>query len=126
MFKAVTAYEHSALKACFIVNGGALIAIVAFLGNILSKDKPVPTLTLGWLYASVALWCIGLLLAVAAHAAGYWSQVCFFRSTGNVDPGEAETQERKGYDAAKLTYGLFVVSVVAFGAGAVSVLVSLP
>ena len=64
----------SAMRTVVLVNGGAVIALLTFIGN---------TRTSGGLTLSLGLGCFlfGLALGLVAHAAAFMSQERFYRQT---------------------------------------------
>lgn len=101
MFKAVIESGREALNALVLVNGGAVIALLGFMGATLSKGLPqalglsltVPLLQFG----------LGVLMGAVGFAARYFSQACY------------SAQKEKWGDAFKIVailvalagYGLF-------------------
>jgi hypothetical protein len=75
--RATIAFEHAALKPLAFLNGGALIAAMAFLGAIWDKAKQ-PNITL--LYWCLGLWSIGLILSTVVAFLGYGSQFAFMKA----------------------------------------------
>jgi len=71
-------FEHAALKPLFLLNGGALIAFIAFLGSdagrIMNRDLVI---------SALVCWAIGLLFAAVAVLYGYGSQFAFYKAHGH-------------------------------------------
>ena len=74
--QATSAFEHAALKPLFLINGGALVVLIAFLGSDAS-EKLDTSLAL-W---AIVSWALGLILASASTALAYLSQLAFFNSS---------------------------------------------
>jgi Flp pilus assembly protein TadB len=76
MIRATAAFEHSALRAVTLLNGGALVVYMALYGAL--TDLPV-----GWALAAGVAWIFGLILAVIATALGFQSQFRFRKCRGH-------------------------------------------
>lgn len=72
-FKQVIALGQSTLKAIMLINGGAAVALLAFLGNILSKSHPI--VGLHPFASSMLTFVLGVLLSAVAYALTYLSQL---------------------------------------------------
>ncbi len=72
--EAMSAFEHGALRPLYFLNGGALLAVMTFLGTVAAADHPSVTLNFGWTLAALATWAFGLFAAALAAAFGYLSQ----------------------------------------------------
>lgn len=131
-FKATYEYVMLGLRSALIANGGALIAMLAFLGN--ARMMPIDT---GILWLAFGLFTAGLVFSLFAVLAAYSSQADFARQdTSNAefiyfhtvgDPTIAKEQSdaakearAKGRTAEIIGIALFVASVVAFIGGAIA------
>ena len=95
LHKATAAFENAALKPLFLLNGGALVVMVAFLGTEASDRLNVQLAISG-----IASWAIGLSFAAAAAALGYFSQLAFYKAHGqHLKATQARYDDRK--DEAK-------------------------
>ena len=74
-FKQVIALGQSTLKTIMLINGGAAVATLAFLGNILSKPRPIAGLHP--FASSMLTFVFGVFLSAAAYALTYFSQLCY-------------------------------------------------
>ncbi len=72
MLRATISTGQSALKSAMLVNGGAAVAVLAFLGNAWAKDIPKHVLTEAAYGLSLFVW--GVLAAASAAGATYLSQ----------------------------------------------------
>ena len=75
LFRAESAYEHAALKPLFLLNGGAVVAVMTFAGHNLQVQKfdfALPVLA----------WSLGLVCAAVIAGLGYYSQHCFYVASG--------------------------------------------
>lgn len=75
MFKAVIHFAGAALKTLFWLNGGAAVAMLAFLGNIWSKS-PHSVIASG-ITKSLWFFCVGIVVSVICYGFAYLCQVCF-------------------------------------------------
>jgi hypothetical protein len=78
LVRATNEFEHAALKPPMILNGGALVVIIAFLGAIWQQGSSFADKHL--LIGALACWGIGLFLAGTAAAFGYQSQFSFLKA----------------------------------------------
>ncbi len=103
-FRSVMEMAIMAVKNAILINGGAAIALLTFLGN--TKR----TLCMSWLLLSLQLFCFGVALAAFATAFGYFAQNRHLTSIKNNEcqlPGE-----RLGFIAAclvLLSYSAFII-----------------
>lgn len=68
-YKSTIENGRNALRSLFIMNGGAAVAMAAFIGN--SADSPNRALNLETLSASIAIFAFGVLFASLAHGTNY-------------------------------------------------------
>lgn len=74
-FRQVIALGQSTLKNIMLINGGAAVALLAFLGNLInSKSAAVPLLPFA---NSMLAFVVGVFLAGAAYGLTYFSQLCY-------------------------------------------------
>ena len=72
MLRSVIDYGRDALKAAMLINGGAAIALLAFIGTIWSSESDPETVqSLAW---SLAMFCFGVLAGATACAGAYFAQ----------------------------------------------------
>lgn len=77
-YTAINDYAQIALKTVILINGGASISLLAFIGNIWTKGinkSAVESLT-----NSIAFFAFGVLIAAVATAFGYFTQFCYSTS----------------------------------------------
>lgn len=82
-FKSLVPMSIEVLKICVFLNGGAAVAILAFLGNILSKPNPATGLNLG---PSLRLFAGGAVLGSLAFAFAYLCQLALFNEDMGYGP----------------------------------------
>lgn len=73
-FKQVIALGQSTLKSMMLINGGAAVALLAFLGNLLSKEN-TPAKNIIPFAGSMRMFVLGVFLAAVAYATTYFSQL---------------------------------------------------
>ena len=134
--EATQAFEHAALKALFILNGGAAIATLAFVGT-----EAAGKLNIGLALIALAAWSFGLLFAGTASWLMYFSQLDFYRASSQrllatEKRDELKQQLAQDYDAADEKYSddaeghrkcanwLAGASLVAFAVGVFSVVIA--
>ncbi len=108
-FKSLIQIAVAGLRLLVVLNGGAAIALLAYLGNVAGKRAAVPEV----LFA-IGCYLAGLFLTGFAFFCSYLTQLALFNeSMGNVRPGA----HKKWLRGAMV---LVVLSLSAFAAGSVS------
>ena len=75
MFKSIIASGQNSLRACMLIHAGACIALLAFVGNLVSSAE---TRGLVGLFSGVMLWfVVGVLLVAVAYGATYLTQLFY-------------------------------------------------
>lgn len=117
-YKSMVAISIEAIKFSALANGGAAVALLAYLGNVHGKTgvQPVANLAnaMGWFAGG--LLCSGLLIAAA-----YLTQLRIFNESFN-DPVPRMMAPHRFFLWAAV--GCFLLSLVSFGAGARSAVVA--
>ena len=111
--EAAVGYAQAALKSLVLVNGGAILSLLTFIGNANSNvDKPL----ISYAFACFGL---GLFSALIAHGAAYWAQ------EGYLNAAVARAENRESSDGnSKGDKGVFwgliaaILSGLGFLAGA--------
>ena len=141
IFRATVAFEHAALKPPLLLNGGALVGVLTFLGNAwtpLSQAGTVEFAVIKWLMlVAMVLWANGLFFAAWATVSGYKSQSAFleeFRrnrdvADGRRDPPDhmhlaAELGQEGVEERVEWKWGINI-SLICFGVGALLAVLSL-
>lgn len=70
---AVAETSHNTLRALIIINGGAAITVLAFIGQIVSSDKLKVSATLADVTTPIIWFAIGVALAVVGSGAAYFT-----------------------------------------------------
>lgn len=78
LVRATNAFEHAAVKPPFLLNGGALVVVLALLGAIWKDTGNFAEKNL--LVYALACWGVGLFFAAIAVALGYQSQFAFLKA----------------------------------------------
>ncbi len=78
LVRATNAFEHAAIKPPFILNGGALVVVLALLGAIWKDTGNFAEKNL--VVYALACWGFGLFFAACAAALGYQSQFAFLKA----------------------------------------------
>jgi hypothetical protein len=85
MFRSVIETAKATLNTSILVNGGASVALLALLGNLVGRPQPIsPALQQG-LIVSLAFFAAGVLSGAIATSSTYLSQFCYhneYRRTG--------------------------------------------
>src|SRR3546814_644754 len=102
MFRSVISSGQSALKSSILINGGATVALLAFVGTVWNDPQSAPTL--GPLVSVLVLFAVGVLLSAMAHGTTYLSQY-FYSMVG----------ERTGAAFHILTVALVLGAYSTFG-----------
>lgn len=78
VFRSVITVGANAAKSFMIINGGAAIALLAFLGNIWNKET-TPTASAS-VANSLLIFCLGILCSGVCSGFTYLSQFCYANS----------------------------------------------
>ena len=107
-FKQVIALGQSTLKSLMLINGGAAVALLAFLGNLVTRSDPSANIVA--FADSMRMFVIGVFLAAVAYATTYFSQLFY--------AGAKKWQRRTGLVFHVLTTLVGTASLIAFLWGA--------
>ena len=78
MFNSVIEAGLSAIKSATLINGGAAVSLLAFLGNLLTKDPPYgTTYPIHALSQAMLIFFLGVGFSGVATAARYFSQATY-------------------------------------------------
>lgn len=77
-FRSVITVGTNAAKAFMIINGGAAISLLAFLGNIWNKDSS--SAAISTITVSLLIFCMGVLCSGACSGFTYLAQICYASS----------------------------------------------
>ena len=105
-FKSVITISLESMKLLALFNGGAAVALLAYLGNIASKNVPTPDMRIPMLCYVAGLSACGL-----AFMLSYFTQLLLYNeSIGNREQGPHER-------ARWFAIGFAVLSLAAFATG---------
>ena len=76
-FRAVIDFASLGIRSLILVNGGAIIGILTFLGNLWTKDDAAAKATAAAVAPALSFFIIGLTLALATSLLAYVAQVGF-------------------------------------------------
>ncbi len=125
------------MKALLLANGGAMIALFTFLGNLLAKASIKPAFDASALWTAFACFVGGLIAALLTHAFAFLSQERFYhqsmhevwRNQAMLLTGEANEMnqaELRAHTFGQVAYGaafvLAVASIACFTAGSAAAL----
>jgi hypothetical protein len=105
MFKATLETGQTALKSLTLINGGAALALLTFIGTIVTKEPDSELITVATLYGPMMTFVAGLGLAGLASAARYISQDLY------------NVSQCWGHIFKALAVASGVMSLIAFGYG---------
>jgi len=129
LIRATIAFEHAALKPAFVLNGGAIAVVFAFLGTIWKQSQQIPEARL--FVQALGFWGVGLFVSALAWMLGYRSQFAFRKALerkldaehatdkGNRNEArsklvEAENEANRGVRLRAWCEGLVIVSLITF------------
>jgi hypothetical protein len=95
---------HNALKAAMLINGGAAVAFLAFLGNLLAKSQSVK---MAEFPKALLCFVFGVLLSAMASASTYFTQHSY-----------RHRSMAAGNRVRGVTICLVILSYILFAAGA--------
>jgi hypothetical protein len=116
----------AALSGLMLANGGAIVALLTFIGNRAPTAKLDPAL----LASAFGLFALGVALTVTAHILGYCIQTDYYqyanhaaanakrRMHGLPDAFDPDKYDRRGTRLEKLAIGACVASMLCFVGGA--------
>lgn len=108
LLAAVVSFATTAIRGLFLLNGGAVIALLAFYGNALSATAPAPHLRADILASALGLFIGGLIGAFCCAAAAY---------LGQMTAAEQGVRDRRLARAVRVLALLCAAASLAFFAG---------
>ena len=108
-YRSLVQIATEGLKILLLLNGGAAVAILAYLGNVSGNVTTVPDMRV-----PMGCYIAGLVLCSLAFATTYLTQ--FFRFNELVKESYANTP-RRHMTWLVLTFSLAILSIVSFAAG---------
>lgn len=118
-YRATLASSQAALRSAILLNGGASVALLAFIGNV--WGDPELQLRSAGLAKSLFLFTSGVLFAAVASGLAYMTQCCYQREqaqdhesrTSSCDTDQID-EEISGDTLRGATVGLVIISYVLF------------
>lgn len=109
-YKSLMGYGHTMLRFVFVANGGAIVAILTFLGDLMARGSEVPSMRL-----PVAIFVVGLVLGGVGDFLAYMTQLSLFgEHLSDVDA----TGWKSHQPWLRSTIFVILLGVAAFAAGA--------
>ncbi len=124
-------YGQSALKSAFLVNGGAIVALLTFVGNV---ESTVDIEGLFWAFVS---FIAGLIASLLGYLGAYFSQNYFYlamldearlskaKALNLHLKAEAAKETRSGNCWLGVAIAGAILSVISFGCGSIMALQSI-
>ena len=113
-YKSLMLYGNNALKFVLLINGGAVIALLTFLGNLLKNDTV--SVHMGW---PMGCFLMGIIVGGLANMTAYLTQLTLFNeSVGN-------TNNTTHTNWLYATIALVILGIILFGAGSILTLLEL-
>jgi hypothetical protein len=114
-YKGLITLSVELLKISALINGGAVIAILTFCGNLASKGQ---SSLLGNFKPAILWYCAGLVATVIAFNVAYWTQLRLY----NEEKNRHESKPFKEVHPLLIGVGicLSLFAVVAFGMGSLT------
>ncbi len=109
----VAAFEHAALKPLYLLNGGGAVALLAFIGQIWSRES-ADQLTISGIAVAISFYIFGLIFAAVATLAGYAQQQFFFKASGGTGK---RAYTLAGHTARLIAWLMGLASLASFAAG---------
>ena len=113
-YKSLMLYGSGAVKYVLLVNGGSVIALLTFLGNLLKTPGHVPDMR--W---PLACFLIGIVFGGIAHLTAYLTQLALYNE------GNGNAPDRDHTFWLWRSVFLVVAGLAMFGAGSVLALIEL-
>lgn len=70
---------EKSLSALMVANGGALIGMFTFIGNVAAKSPDSMMFNVGLIWGGFSAFCVGVALALIAHLGAFLSQDRFYQ-----------------------------------------------
>ncbi|WP_426255811.1 hypothetical protein [Sphingomonas sp. DC2300-3] len=115
------------MKALLLANGGAMIALFTFVGNLIAKSAGKPAFDAHALWTAFACFVAGLIAALLTHAFAFLSQERFYHASTyevwrnqtimlTAEALEPTPAEVRAYTVGQWAYcAAFVLAVVSIG-----------
>ena len=107
-YRSMISISMEAIKFLALINGGASVALLAFLGNIYASGRPVPDMR-----CAMVLYAFGLFACGLSFATAYFTQLSLLNEIGK------ETRQTHAVGLYS-TVALFLLSLILFAVGSVT------
>ena len=115
MFKSVVEAGINALKSSMIINGGAAIALLAFIGNILKEPKASSVISVSCIGYALLIFVLGTGFGGTATGSRYLSQFFYSKALEKMLTGKEKSFSLYiGHIINFLTVTLGILSFAAF------------
>ena len=103
---------QGAIKAALLINGASAVAILAFVGQVLSNE--LPTGVFASAKYAIAIFALGVALAAFSTLFAYLAQIFYYRATenGSDKTREANKAEIIRHFAIVLVISSFIIFIV--------------
>ena len=103
---------QGAIKAALLINGASAVAILAFVGQVWSKE--LPTGVLASAKCAIAIFALGVAVAAFSTLFAYLAQLFYYRATGKEFDERVETcrAEKIRHFALLLVFLSFIIFIV--------------
>lgn len=107
--RATNAFEHAVMKPAYLLNGGALIVVMTYLGAGKAMSEFEGAINFSTAVEALGAWVLGLVAAFLATFLGHESQLAFYKAHGHRmtatrlrDDGKTESVDEHDRDAERL------------------------
>jgi hypothetical protein len=107
-YRSAVSFLTEALKMLVLINGGAAVAVLTYLGNLATRTAPTP---LPHIRPALICYCAGVAVAAMGFIFAYLTQMRLQQEAGRQAPGGSHT----GF--ATTTFMLAMAAVLAFVLG---------
>ena len=108
-YKSLIQIGVSALKFVLLANGGAAVAILAFIGKVYLPGTPIPNVA-----PSLVLFLLGIVFGGLAHVTGYATQFTLYNEE---DKKKQRVSGRRHQIWLRASVALVVAAIICFAAG---------
>jgi hypothetical protein len=121
-YKSLISISLEGMKVLLLLNGGALVALMAYLSNIKKTGDQVPDLLWALIFFSIGLVCCALTIFFS-----YMTQLRLFQESRGQTSSKSQQEESQQEHKFWLNCGLAMAlaSVTSFAIGAISAILKL-
>jgi hypothetical protein len=122
-YKGLITLSVELLKISALVNGGAVIAILTFCGNLASKGQ---SSLLGNFKPAILWYCAGLGATMITFNLACWTQLRLYKEERNRHEGKAFKEVHPWFIGVGICLSLFAIIAFAIGCGTAADVIQLP